>query len=146
MMDAPAIRQAVLADRFQMIRLGRKFLEASGEALPFDPAYAENTAKLYIGDDDRLALVMDAGAGPVGLLLAFVCWHELAPLRVAQERLWWIEPAYRGHGRLMIDAYRAWAQERGADLFGLSARDERVGRLYGRLGLKPAESSWMGRP
>jgi GNAT superfamily N-acetyltransferase len=135
------VRSAEMSDRFAMLRLGRDFLEASGLPLPFDPVHAEACVKAHIADADKLALVLDEGT-PRGVLLAHVQPCLLAPVRMACELIWWIDPERRGRGRMMLRAYEAWAETQGADLICLSAYGERAARLYPALGYREAGGVW----
>ena len=128
------IRLATMQDRFAMVRMGKAFLAASGLPLPSDPAHMEATAKAHIAGGDRAAWVLEADGGVHGMLLAIVGPSPLAPVRVADEVCWWIDPPWRGQGAAMLDVYEAWAVEQGATVAAMHAPDDRVARLYARRG------------
>lgn len=135
------IREARIADRIGMVRLGRAFHEASGVDLPWDAAWAERTARLAIEAEDRLALVLETDGALHGVLAARIGPHPLWPVTVACEDLWWIDPQHRGRWwRPMLAAYEAWSEARGCALIGMAARDDRTGRLYERCGYRRAET------
>lgn len=136
------VRPATIDDRFEIIRLGRQFLLASGLPIPFSAAYAEATVRRAIEDSERLALVLDRG-GVKGVLIAAAGIHDFAPIKVASELMWWIDPTCRGGGCVMLDAYERWASDRGCDLIGLAARDDRPAALYARRGYRPVESHFV---
>jgi len=137
------IRAATFADVPRMVALGREFLRAAALPIDFDAEHASRTAHGYIYHPDTLALVLEVDGRVEGVMLAHCLGHAFGPVRVAQELLWWIEPAHRGAGGGFIDRYEAWARERGAVIAGLAARDERVGRLYLRRGYALAETHYF---
>ncbi len=139
------VRDATLKDCPRMVRLGLAFRAAAMPDIPFDPAYADAIARQHILADDRVALVLEDATGPgvVGLLLGRIGRHDLAPVSFAQEVLWWIEPAHRGHGRQMLEAFERWARERDAAFVGMVGRDERTGRFYQRAGYQPVERGFL---
>ena len=138
------VREATFKDRVGMMRLGRHFIEASGLPITYDAIHADHMARLYIGSETHLASVLEAKDGAiVGMLLAAVGTHQFAPVTVASEVLWWIEPEHRGHGLKMIRFYLAWATAKGARFVGLSSRDERTGQIYGRFGFQKADQHWV---
>jgi len=139
------VRRAAPADRIALVRMARDFLAASGLGLPFDPAWVERSAYAHIAGGDRVALVLEAGGRARGMLAGAVAQSPLAPVTVAEEIAWWIDPEARSlaAARAMLAAFEAWARDRGAAVIGLATLDGRAGPLYRRAGYAPAEARWM---
>lgn len=140
------IREAVEADRFTILRLGRAFLAASGMPFGFEAAWAERSAKAYIADADKLCLVMEVEDRVRGVLFAHACDHPFGPFRIAMELLWWVDPAYRGKTSLkMLGAYEAWACDQGCAYVGMAslAAEPRAARIYERRGYRPVETHFL---
>ncbi|MBZ9653553.1 GNAT family N-acetyltransferase [Phyllobacterium lublinensis] len=87
-------------------------------------------------------MVLDSEGGVQGLLAAQAGPLPLAPVKAATELIWWIEPHARGRAALaMLDAYEAWARDRGcvfANMVGLGS-DPLPARLYESRGYIAAE-------
>lgn len=137
------VRAATLRDRFAMIRMAKAFLAESGLPLPCDPAHMEATGRRFIEDADKLALVMERDGRVLGMLLAGVATSALAPVKIADELVWWVEPAARGHGVRLLRAYEAWARDQGARIVGMHAPDDEVAELYRRRGYGRTDTTWM---
>jgi len=135
-------RVAVPTDRFAMVRMGKDFLRESTLPLPEDPGYMSRTVSLYMELPNCLALVLDVDGAVKGMLLAAVDDSPLAPVKMAKETVWWVDPGARGHGGRMLDCFEEWAKDRGASLVAMSALDRRVGVLYKRRFYKEADTSY----
>lgn len=65
---------------------------------------------------------------------------------VADELVWWIDPARRGRWALrMIEDFEAWAGRVGAGVVGLSSTGADLGPLYTRRGYLRAETKYLGK-
>lgn len=139
-----SVRPATRDDRFEMIRMGRAFIDASGLGLPFDPAWAERSIVAAIDDPDSLALVLDMD-GIKGMLCATCVPSPLSPVKLGVEQVFWIDPQARGRGALaIIRAYEDWCSEQGCSFVGLvSLGQKSAGRLYERCGYARAEQHYM---
>lgn len=137
------IRHAGLNDRIAMVRMARDFVAAADMAMPFDAAYAERSAKEWITADDKLALVLDLG-GICGMLCGAHVLSPLAPVKVAIEQVFWIDPAKRGRSAIkMIAAYEEWAIDQGCNMATLATiQSKGADRLYSRLGYARAETHY----
>lgn len=136
------VRYAVFEDRFAMVRMGMEFLAASGLPLPVDPVHMEATAKAHMAGGDKVAFILDVDGGKHGMLLALVAPSPIAPVRIADEVVFWTDPDHRGHGRELLDAYEQWAAGRGADVIAMHAPNDRVGKLYARRGYERADATY----
>lgn len=144
--DVAAVRLAAPPDKMRVIRLLKNAHEAGGLPFPFSAPHA---AALFDGQTtqpDRLALVAVAAGVAQGVFMAAVTDHPFAPVRVATEVVWWIEPEHRGKvAGEMLDAYEAWALTRGASFVGMAALEAapRAGVIYRRRGYVPAETHFI---
>lgn len=134
------IRRASRADVPDMVRMAGEFIAASGTGLPFVPEYVEGSIRRHMVTSGALALVLDDD-GPRGMLCAIVSRSPLAPVTVAEELVWWIDPEYRGRSALaMLAAYEKWAVGMGCDRAAMVALAEtKTASLYSRRGFRPAE-------
>lgn len=139
------IRRADLADRQSIVRMGRDFLLASGLNLTFDAAWADASARSAILDVDQLVLVLEIDGCVCGMLCAACGFSPLAPVRVARETVFWIDPHIRGlWAGAFISAYEEWAKSRGCAVVGLASLEiKRVGPLYQRRGYVPVEQHFL---
>jgi len=94
----------------------------------------EQTALAYINAPDRLALILEAGGGKRGMLLAYAAVSEMAPVSVADVALVWIDPGYRGHASAMFAGFERWAADRGAGLVCVHSIDDRAARFHAHRG------------
>jgi hypothetical protein len=150
------IRRALLSDSPRAVellrdsRVGAGFHDPngiSGFVFPFVPEYAERMFVRYLSGGPLLALVHDVDGVAQGILLAHSFEHEFGPVLLAQERVWWIDPAHRGTAAVkMLDAYEAWAFEKqGCKFAGMAGMgdDPAVARLYLRRGYVRAETHFL---
>ena len=91
-----------------------------------------------------LALILEAGGEPRGVLLAIASASPFRQALWADELLFWIDPPARGRwaGRF-LDRYEAWAAALGARVAGLSCFDARTAALYRRRGYAPADCKYL---
>lgn len=141
------IRRAAMGDKGRVLAMARAFHVASGIDVPFSAALAAVLFDACLVDPDRLCLVLDINGAACGVLAAQAGPHGFAPVRLASELMFWISPDHRGSSAAlrMIDAYEAWARERGchiAHLVGLGDAPA-AGTLYARRGYRPAERHFM---
>lgn len=150
------IRAAVDSDKERVIRLLQDSRKSAGFddpagptgfVFPFDPAYAERLFKTYLLDQERrLCLVHDVEGKAQGVLLAYWYDYDFGPVRLSQERVWWIDPDHRGRAALaMIDAYEDWWRAMRCDFGGLAGMgaDPLVARLYARRGYRAVETHFL---
>ena len=148
------IRQAEAADTSAIIgllrdsRVGAGFDSKdglTGFVFPFDPAYAGRLFLAHLALR-RLALVNAVDGVAKGVLLAAAFEHPFGPVWLAQETVWWIDPACRGTAAVrMLDAYEAWAAEQGCKFAGMAGmgEDPVVRKLYERRGYRAAELHFL---
>ena len=137
------IRAAVMSDLLAVERMVLAFADAAEQPLPrerYARAHLGAVLAALIDSRDGYAAVLDLGGAVRGVLLARVSLATLAPVRVADEIAWWIDPPARGGwGVAMLACYEAWAREAGAEVIGLTTLDDRAASLYERAGFRRAE-------
>lgn len=120
----------------------RAFREAAPHPVQYHAETFRQTLQGLMESARGLALVLDRD-GPHGLLLASAAPSPFAPVLVAQEMAWWIDPPQRGRWAVaMLDAYEDWASGIGAGIAGLSCFDERTARLYDRRGYRRTDLTY----
>ena len=144
-MSALIVRPARPAERFQVLALARAFHAASGIPFAFDPAHASRSAQDYIESPEKLCLVLEAGGALRGCLAASWSLSLLAPVRIAQELIFWVEPAHRGRApRQMLAAYEAWGRAESCAAIGLAGlNDPRLARYFGAAGFELIENKFL---
>lgn len=147
------IRPALATDKAHVVELlrdsrsGAGFDHAdglTGFTFPFEAAYAERMFARYLRGFRVLCLVHDVAGRAEGVLMAHAFEHDFGPVWVAQERVWWIDPAHRGGTTAprMLDEYEKWAANRGCTFVGMAGMgdDPAVMKLYQRRGYRRAET------
>lgn len=116
----------------------------SGFVFPFRPDYAERMfLRYYRAAMGATCIVHDVDGIAQGILMGHWFEHDFGPVRVAQERVWWIDPAHRGGTAAvrMLDSFEEWAAKQGCAFVGMAGMgaDPDVMKLYIRRGYIPAE-------
>lgn len=139
------VRPARPNERFEVLRLARDFHAASSIPFSFDPAHASRAAQEYVEDPDRLCLVLEVGGALRGVLAASWSISPLAPVKIAQELIFWVDPAHRGRSALrMLADYEKWAVAQGCAAAGLAGlNDPRVARLFSVAGFGLIENKFL---
>lgn len=110
--------------------------------LPF-PATAQWADKLYtMARTDPNWLCVER---PGGVLLAMCGPSLMGPFTVAQEVVWWVDPAHRGNSVDMLRTFEQWATLRGVFAIEVKslAKFPEVEKLYERAGYARLETSWV---
>ncbi|WP_321832321.1 GNAT family N-acetyltransferase [Thalassovita sp.] len=139
------VREATHRDRFALLDLSGDYFREAALPIPFDPAHVSMTICEFTSAPDRLALVLEISGRVSGFLFAGIYISPLAPVLVAQELAWWVDPGARGRSaRAMIPAYEAWARSQGCNLISVAGRcDPRLARFYRANGYAPIEDHFM---
>lgn len=148
------IRPAIIKDKTAVIDLMKAFFFAKGfdrSDNPYgfsvtpDEAYAEHIFIRHLTDPNSVCLVYERDGAGRGVLMATAYDHPFGRVRVADEFMWWVDPAYRGRGFRMIEAYKSWARDQGCKVVGMShfEGDDEVGSLYSRLGGRPVDRKYL---
>lgn len=144
-MSQAIVRPARPDERFEILALCRDFHAASGIPFDFNPAHASRAAQEHIEDPRKLCLALEVGGALRGVLAASTSISPLAPVRIAHELVFWVDPSHRGRSsRRMIDVYAEWARAEGCAAVGLSGlNDRRVSRFFGAAGFALSENSFL---
>jgi GNAT superfamily N-acetyltransferase len=146
------IRHAEPKDLFELIEMGREFLEQSGngEFTTFDEAsFTTTIIGLMGGISGGTLLVAESGERAVGMAACVVFpFYANMNTKIAQEIFWYAKPDFRnGVGAALLDELEEDARRKGADVFMSAAiaglRDGAIGRVYERRGYKPVENSYI---
>lgn len=141
------IRQAVAEDGNGCLSLMKQFFEELA-TFPSDVRYGWALFSYYHQSPDTLALVYEEDGKIRGVLLAHSGDHDMGPMKVACEKLWFIQKEYRGRAwRPMMRAFESWAKDRGCACLSMTALagNSGVGRLYERAGYVPLETTYLKR-
>ncbi|WP_052293670.1 GNAT family N-acetyltransferase [Azospirillum sp. B510] len=147
-MTSSEIRPATFDDLPGIQKMMVTGFAATGYAdlAPYDPQSGEAVLKGLIVAENAVVLVAVEAAGLVGLLVAVVVpypWN--GSISIAQQLLWWVEPACRtGAGRRLLAGMEEWAIAKGAKLLASSCNEaiggERATEVYRRrFGFRPIE-------
>jgi GNAT superfamily N-acetyltransferase len=140
------IREAVLADIPHLVVMILHFIRSGeyGGHLDENPDVIFDTMLQLIESEDAILLVEDKGK-PVGTLGGLLFRHPLSGQAFFSELFWWIEPGLRGNGRALPKQAEQWARERGATYSIMVSPEERVSRLYEKLGYTKLEEHYIKR-
>lgn len=138
------IRPAIDTDTAQLVAMGRRMRNETGYAahLVDNPAQMSAMVALLLGSPDGVVFVADRDGILFGMIGMLAYAHHLDGQRVAGEIFWWTEPDGRGQGLRLLRAAEEWAKLQGASSVQMVAPDDRVGRLYERLGYQRIETSY----
>lgn len=146
------IRAAQLRDIDTILEMMRRFHAAHGlDLFPANDQHARRLVERYMGDPNHLVLIMTAGddGSPVGLLMACAGPYDFAPVRIATERLWWIDSPHRGRveARQMVAQYEQWARGLGCQVATMSAlcSNPVAGVFYERRGYVAGDMTYLKR-
>lgn len=141
-----AVRLALREDRMRVVRMLRDAHAAGGLPFTFSATHALALIDLHMATPDHFAAVLVAEGRAVGILMASAQVHPFAAVTYAAETVWWIDPDHRGSASAqMLDAYEAWARERGCAFCNMVALDAAplIGRVYRRRGYQPTETHYL---
>lgn len=139
------IRQATPDDAPEIVRMTFDLAHATRQPLPLSaPHVFAFVNQVLAAGDAALALVVDRGTGPVGMLVATEGASPLSPVRLGVEHGWWCGPDARRHGLALLDRYEAWARARGLYAIRMSTpADAALRGGLARRGYQPAEQAWV---
>lgn len=122
------VRQAILDDMLDILRLGRQFCEALGEN--FDRhSVVEHVDMLLEMSNAEVLLVEDEGY-VVGMAAALhLPLYIDSSQKVASELWWWVDPEYRnaGAGSALLDGLESWARSEGCTRMSMMLMEELPG-------------------
>lgn len=88
-------------------------------------------------------LVSEEGGLVVGMFGFGVFPHFMSGENMGVEIFWWMEPEHRGGGTKLLKAAEDKLRNEGVEKLQMIAPDERVGKLYSRLGYQFVESTFQ---
>lgn len=135
------IREATADDLEAVVALGLRFARESEYArMPITESSIRTLAAWMFAHGAILLTHKDGVA--VGMVGVSVLPHMLTGRLYGAEVFWWCNPEARGHGLRLVKAAEAWAREHGAETMQFVAPNERVERLYTRLGYTQIETAF----
>lgn len=148
------IRHATIADMAGILRLAAAAHEGAGLSkpggvagfwFPFDAEIAMHQIQSHIASPSSLCLVYVAGDRLEGVLASVATNYPKAPIRMAAEVLFWIEPKHRGRaGPRMLRAFETWAKSQRCQFSHMaSKRDPRFEAWLHRRGYRPIETQLL---
>lgn len=135
------IRYAGPSDVDGLITMARHFIASTeyGAHIPDDEAHCRQVIEqlLSVG----VVVVAERDGALIGMLGGMVYPHFVTARITATEAFWWVEPHMRGArvAKDLLEAFAAWAIERGAAVIELGSRHEKLDRFYERLGYRAVE-------
>lgn len=145
-MSGPAVVRPARPDElFAVVALARDFHAASGIPFEFSAPHFSQVAQAHVECPRKLCLILEVNGALRGVLMASATISPIAPVRLAQELVFWVDPAHRGRApRRMVAAYEAWARAEGCAAAGLSGlNDPRVARFFSAAGFALTENKFL---
>lgn len=138
------IRLALDGDTDALVTMGRRmWAETSYRNHIIDnPEQMAAMVTLLLDSPDGVIFIAELEGKPVGMIGMLAYANHLDGRRVAGEVFWWIEPEARGAGLRLLQVAESWAAEVGAQSVQMVAPDDRLGKLYERLGYSRIETSY----
>lgn len=135
------IRHATLNDGVEVLEMLLSFAATSPYTNLIDVYQIGQMAGSFILDADKLALICPGK----GVLLAMAMPFVWGRIKTATEMAWWVQPEHRknGVGQALIEAFQNWAAEKECKAITLTSLDNSVDKLYGRLGYKLCEQTYI---
>ena len=139
------IRTATLEDIPSLVDMGMRFAQSDAyrHILRDNPAQIESMAHMLVTKDTCTMLVLEKDGHIEGMIGMICTPHFLSGDMFAGEICWWVNPDHRGDGIRLMKAAETWAKSRNALTIQMVAPNERVGRLYERLGYTQTETSYQ---
>lgn len=138
------VREAVRADIPRLILMGLHFIRSGsyGRHLDENPDALFDTMLRLIDSEDAILLVQGEDK-PTGMIGALVYRHPLSYQAFFSELFWWVEPEHRGNGLALKHHAEQWGKDRGAPHSIMVSPNDRVSRLYERLGYTKIETHYI---
>lgn len=140
------IRDATRDDLLAILRMGREFATAIGEA--YDRESIVQTCEWLMDDAECTLKVYENGAvhGMAGAVIVPMFIDRKR--KQATELFWWVDADHRrgGAGAQLLNGLESWAFEAGADRLSMMAMqvlDSGVGELYERFGYEVTETTYL---
>lgn len=140
------IREAVLSDLDQIVRMGRLFMATTeyGAHTATNPEQMAKTVTGLIASPTGIIFVSEDKGGALNGMIGLVVFnHHVSGEPTAGEAFWWSE--LPGAGMRLLERGREWATERGATKLQLiqPVDNTSLGIVYERMGFKRVEIAWQ---
>lgn len=141
------IRPAVASDVGRIFEMGARFVASTAyrELLALDRDKTIDTLLGVLESPKGVMLVAAHDERLTGMIGLVLTDHLYSGEPSAYELFWWVEPEARGDGVRLLRAAELEVRKRGAMTCYMISPNERVGKLYDRLGYRRIESSYMRR-
>lgn len=127
----------------------RNFIQSTEYKEYYDEIHARRFAELHLSNPNGVTILSESDGIITGMVAAIIGPHPFVPIPVATELCWWVEPEARSsrQGLELLKAYEYWAINiKKAKLVCLaSMNNERVDRIYERMGYTKTEHAWTKR-
>ncbi len=80
---------------------------------------------------------------PHGMLPATIGIHPVVGAMTVSIHLWWVDPARRGGGVLLLRAALIWGESENIKVYTVGGSSKRLHKLYRRYGFKKLEDVYM---
>jgi GNAT superfamily N-acetyltransferase len=139
------IREAIVDDIPVLVEMGMRFAQSDAykRFVRDNPVQFEEMARMLITSGLGVILVLEKNGCVEGMIGMLCTPHFLSGDMFAGEICWWINPEHRGDGVRLMKFAETWAREHGALSIQMVAPNERVGRLYKRMGYQQTEVSYQ---
>jgi ribosomal protein S18 acetylase RimI-like enzyme len=137
------IRDAQLSDVPRLVEMGQRFIKETSYSkhLRDNPECAAVLITSLI--EKGSLLILEQGQEIIGMLGFVMFPHFMSGDLTAGEIFWWVEPEHRGQGLKLLREMERRARVEGAKYVQMVAPNEKVGRLYERLGFDRIETSYQ---
>lgn len=125
--------------------MGGRFLQSSSYRGRFaDNAQARRDLMMRLIESPDGALFVSEKDGQLtGMIGVYAYQHPWSGERIGGEVFWWVEPEMRGCGLKLKRRAEQWADDAGCVRFQMGAPNDRVARVYRRLGYAKIEEMWQ---
>lgn len=141
------IRPVNDADLWKVAELGKGFWATGALPGKLDPEHFRQVWSSLIAQEIGQIFGMWNGEDLEGVLGVTVHPDPNDGELVANEQFWWVEPEARGNGVRLLQAFEAWAHERGCTrlmmVHLIDLTPEKLEKLYTRMGYRKVEVHYM---
>ena len=152
--DTDMIRNATMADMAHLLRLAAAAHNGAGLSkpepitgfwFPFDAEVAQRQIVSHLRSPSSLAALYVVNGVPQGAIVAAATNYPNAPLRLAAEITFWIEPGHRGRGGdKLLRHFEDWGRAQRCHFAHMSdKKDPRFAKWLARRGYGPIETQYL---
>jgi Acetyltransferase (GNAT) family. len=139
------IRHARLSDISSLVEMGGRFVRSSayGKILADDADARKALMRRLIESSDGAIFVSQRNGHLTGMIGVAAYQHPWSGQWIAGELFWWVEPEARGSGIKLLKRAEYWMKSKGCAIAQMVAPNDRVARVYQRLGYAKLEEAWQ---